>query len=131
MLDFLETFYIQSSISLQGIMQSRTVLCKSRRVKNNKIILIIITLKILKCVFTKSLVTGITRKIKFYIIICKLYSLGTTIYRMHQLSLSTHGINRKATGIAKHIKYTTPLRVFLQQTSTFSLINKKSGFLST
>lgn len=94
---------------------SCTVLGKGRRVEHDEVILLVVLVKILESIFAESLMTGITGEVERYIIVGQLYGLGTAVYRVYLLGISTHGINREATCIAEHIEHALALGILLQE----------------
>ena len=54
-LNLFKSFDVQSGITTQTILQCTTMLCKGRWVKNDKVILTIVIIKILKSILTDSL----------------------------------------------------------------------------
>ena len=71
-----ESLCIQFGIASQGIAQGIPVLGKSRRVKNNQIVLVTHPVKELKRIFRKSLVTCITGEVEFHILIGQINRFG-------------------------------------------------------
>ena len=112
-------------------MKSTTMFSKSRRVKDNKIIIITCLLKILKRILTEGLMTLIALKIQCDITVCKFDSLCTAVNRVNQLSSTTHSVYRESTCITEHIQYALTCRILLQQRTVITLVNKETSFLST
>ena len=131
LLNTLQTLHIQAGITLQCITQSRTVLGKSRRIKNYQIILLVVFVEILESIFADSLMASISREVKRNILIGQFYSLGTAVYRVNSLSLASHRINREAASIAEHVEHTLTLGIMLEQRTVFTLVNEETGFLTT
>ena len=131
LLNTLQALYIQAGITLQRITQSRTVLGKSRRIQNYQIILLIMFIKIFEGIFADSLMTCIPREIERNILIGQFYRLGTAVNRVNSLSLTSHRINRKSSGIAEHVEHTLSLGIMLEQRTVLTLIYKETGFLTS
>ena len=105
MTNALERLHVQSGITLQGIMQSPSVLGKSRWVKNNQVIDIIRIVKEFERIITECLMPFIAREVQFHIGIGEFNGLGAAIHGMNQLCPTPHGIERKASGITEHVQY--------------------------
>ena len=131
LLNTLQALYVQAGIALQRIAQSRTVLGKSRRVKNNQIILLVMFIKILEGIFADSLMACIFREIERNILIGQFYRLGTAVYGVNSLSLASHRINRKTAGIAEHVEHALTLGIMLEQRTVLTLIYEETRFLTT
>ena len=131
LLNTLQALYVQAGIALQRIAQSRTVLGKSRRIKNNQIILLVMFIKILEGIFADSLMACISREIERNILIGQFYRLGTAVYGVNSLSPASHRINRKAAGIAEHVEHALTLGIMLEQRTVLTLIYEETRFLTT
>ena len=81
------------------------MLGKCRRVENYQIILVAHTVEILEGIFGKSFVAKITGEVQFYVLVSQIDCFGGAVHGMYQFRASTHGVERKATGIAEHIQY--------------------------
>ena len=114
-LNLLESLVIQTSITFECIVESPTMLGKSRWIENNQVVLIACLFKKLKGILAEGLMACVTREIEFYITISEFDGFSTTIDRMHQLSPTPHGIEREATSIAEHIEYTFTTSKSLEQ----------------
>jgi len=73
---------------------------------------------------------GVTGEIQFYILVREVNSLGGTVYRMYQFGITTHTINREATGITEHIQHRTSVSIAFQQCAVLALIHEEARLLS-
>ena len=50
---------------------------------------------------------------------------------MHEFGIASHGIHRKASGIAEHIQYALAFGIMFQKRTVFALIHKETGLLTS
>ena len=113
-LNLFKSFDVQSGVTTQTILQCVTMLCKGRWVKNDKVILTIVIIKILKSILSDSQsMTRIIREVEFDILIRQFDSLSRTVHRMYHFCPTTHSINRETTRVTEHIQYTSSLCIIL------------------
>ena len=93
LLDALQSLHVQAGISLQGIMQGCTVLGKGWWVQDDEVILLVVVIEILECILADCLMTRIARKVLGDVLIGQLDCLGTAVYGVDSLGITTHGID--------------------------------------
>ena len=121
---------IEPCVSFQCIVQSPSVFCKSRRIEDDEVISCIRSIQVFESVLAERLVAVILGEIQCHILIGQLNGFRTTVYRMHQRSLSSHGIDREATCVATHIKYSPVSGILFQKASVVALINEEARLLA-
>ncbi len=100
----LQGLHVQSGITFEGMRESPTVLCESRRIENNKIVLVASLFEVPEGILAERLMTSVTGEIEFYITVREFDGFRTTVNRVYQFCPSPHGIERESTGITEHIK---------------------------
>ena len=106
------------------------MLGKCGRVKNDEVVRYRHSVQVFECVLGIGFMACIAREIQFHIGIYKIHSLGATVYAMHQLCFSAHGIDTESASVTEHIQDILSLRVTLNQTAVITLIHKESCLLT-
>ena len=99
-------------------------------IQNYQVVLVAHTIQVFESIFGKSGMAGVTGEIQFYILVREVNSLGGTVYRMYQFGITTHTINREATGITEHIQHRTSVSIAFQQCAVLALIHEEARLLS-
>ncbi len=86
--------------------------------------------KIVEGILGKSLVTRVAWVIELNVTLGEANRLARAVNRVHQLSSSTHGIERESASVTEHVEHTTACRVTLKQSTVLALINKETSLLS-
>ena len=106
------------------------MLSKSRWVKHNQIILVLILSHELECLLSKRFVWRIISKIVCHIATHQVNCLLAHIYRVHQFCSATQGIDRETARIAEHIEHLLTLGIMLQQSTVVTLVDEEASFLT-
>lgn len=105
----LESLDVQPCVPLQCIAQCSTVLCKSRRVKDDEVIFVAIFLKELEGILTESPVSGVVWEVHVHISVGQFDGFARTVDRVHDFRTATHGVEREASRVAEHVQHTFAL----------------------
>ena len=107
------------------------MLGKSWWIENYKIIFLVVGVKKLECVLAECFMTRVVTKVVGNVAVSQLNCLCATVYRVHNVGTTTHGVYREAACITEHVENRTILGILLKQASVFALVNKEAGFLAT
>ena len=106
------------------------MLRESRRVEDDEIVLVVGIVKKLEGIFTKSLVTGVTREVERHVAVGQFDGLGTAVNRMNQAGTTAHSIEREAARIAEHVQHPPVAGIAFEQRTVLTLVNEKARLLS-
>ena len=113
--DLLESLDIEFSVALQGVTQCVAVLGKCRRVQDDEVVLVTHAVEILEGILCIGCMTAVTGKVQLYVLVCQINGFCRAVYGVHQVGIATHGVDRKATGVAEHVQYIAPIGIAFQQ----------------
>ena len=102
---------------------------ESGRVQDDEVVVASHLFEILESVFRISLVTRITRKVQFHVLVGQRDRFGGAVDRVNDLGASAHGVERESASIAEHVQYGAIFGIAFQERTVFTLVDKETCLL--